>query len=259
MELMMEELRQTLPPVIQKALAKEAPLPMKKMAASGRLPMSPVQQITTLYFLSLEPAEEVSKVAQESLLEIPEKSIEALILKEDAMDILLGFVAPAVLSSENLTQALLLHRNTPDTTVAWLARQVEGVPLEIIARNQQRQLRFPQIVTSLLENPKTPEPLRVRVIELALREGLDIGFQQAELEKLLGEAAAEELLEVQQQKLASRPLSDEEKEALTELQNDPSLEFGKDAASRFTFDEIEPQRSQMNLSKTMWKLKKRRM
>ncbi|MCK6511945.1 hypothetical protein L6R29_18545 [Myxococcota bacterium] len=194
----MEEFIRALPPPAKKALEPDAPTKIKKLAASGRLPMSPLQQITLLYLLSFDSDTDIAQTAVQSIQNQPESTLLTLTSQEEAPLELLDFLARHTYHLDAVLHALILHKNTPDPILAWLASHIQGPSLDLIALNQQRQLRHPPVLLSLLQNPHLNEALRARVAEFALRSKLETGLSQQQLAALLGKEGAQELLSAAQ-------------------------------------------------------------
>ncbi|MCB9643586.1 MAG: hypothetical protein H6728_10990 [Myxococcales bacterium] len=228
----MEDLIQSLPPPIKKALEPEAPVKMRKMAASGRMPMSPIQQITTLYLLSFDPEPDVVHTAVKAIQEQPESTLLTLTAQDEAPLELLDFLARYAFHREAVLHTVILHKNTPDPIVAWLASHIQGPSLDLIALNQQRQLRHPEIITSILQNPHLSEALRARVTEFALRSKLETGLSQAQITSLLGKEAAQELLSAVQEaaaKAAEEAAAKAAEEAARLAEAEAAEDMGEDA------------------------------
>lgn len=194
----MEEFIRALPPPAKKALEPDAPTKIKRLAASGRLPMSPLQQITLLYLLSFDSDTDIAQTAVQSIQNQPESTLLTLTSQEEAPLELLDFLARHTYHLDAVLHALILHKNTPDPILAWLASHIQGPSLDLIALNQQRQLRHPPVLLSLLQNPHLNEALRARVAEFALRSKLETGLSQQQLAALLGKEGAQELLSAAQ-------------------------------------------------------------
>lgn len=206
----MEEFIRSLPPPVKKALEPDAPAKIKQAAASGRLPMSPLQQITTLYLLSFDADPEVAQTAVQSIQRQPESTLLTLTSQEEAPLELLDFLARYTYHVESVLHALILHKNTPDPIVAWLASHIQGPSLDLIALNQQRQLRHPPIILAIVQNPHLAEALRARVTEFALRSKLDTGLSPQQISSLLGKEAAQELLSAAQAAQAAQAVKEAE-------------------------------------------------
>jgi len=82
----------------------------------------------------------------------------------------LDFFAGLVQAQPDKLQRILLNTCTADETMADLARVVkEDALLEIIAKNEQRLLRTPEIIKALYLNPNTRMSTANRCLEFAVR------------------------------------------------------------------------------------------
>ena len=74
----------------------------------------------------------------------------------------LGYLAASHTSAREIQEAVTLNANTPDDSIALLASHTkDGSLLELIAINQQRLIRAPQIIDAIIGNPaRTPDAER---------------------------------------------------------------------------------------------------
>ncbi len=235
----MEEFIRALPPPAKKALEPDAPTKIKKMAASGRLPMSPLQQITILYLLSFDADVDVAQTAVQSIQNQPESTLLTLTSQEEAPLELLDFLARHTYHLDAVLHALILHKNTPDPILAWLASHIQGPSLDLIALNQQRQLRHPPVILALLQNPHLNEALRARVAEFALRSKLETGLSQQQLAALLGKEGAQELLSAAQAAQAAQAAKEAEAAAQAAKEAAKEAEAAAQAAKEAAIAEQE--------------------
>ncbi len=149
-----QKIRLTLSPQAERYARRDAPREARLMAARGALPLPPVDLATVLFALMHDPDAEVKSTARESLESLPENVIEP---------VLTGAIHPAVLShlaracrdDEGRCEKLALNSATDDTTISFLATLPFKGVVEIVANNQERMLRAPEIVDALGSNPLT--------------------------------------------------------------------------------------------------------
>ncbi|MDB4970304.1 MAG: hypothetical protein JWN44_5993 [Myxococcales bacterium] len=167
MALVLEPLEQ-LPPGVERAVGAKAPAPLKMMAARGLAPMPPGELVTALYQLTFVEDEAIKSAAYKTATELPEKMLGGAL--EGALDArVLDFFARRVFAKPALLEKVLLNRATADETFAHLAGLVDENALEMIAKNEERLLRHPQIIAALYMNPKTRMSTAQRALELAVR------------------------------------------------------------------------------------------
>ncbi len=162
-----------------------APGPMQKMAARGLAPLPPPDLVTALYMLAEpwrvpsegDPLPEVAVDARKTVAGMPDGLLAGVVaLKLDAR--VLDFVARQLVARPKLIQALLLNRAVADETFAHLASVCAEAELAMIARNEDRLLRAPQIIAALYLNKRTPMSMAVRAVELAVRNGVVVDIPQ---------------------------------------------------------------------------------
>jgi hypothetical protein len=79
-----------------------------------------------------------------------------------------------VFSKVPLLEKVVLNKATADETFAHLATLVDENGLEMIAKNEERLLRHPQIIAALYMNAKTRMSTAQRALELAVRNGVRV-------------------------------------------------------------------------------------
>jgi hypothetical protein len=164
---------ETLPPTVARAVGPNAPAPAKMMAARGLAPMGPADMVTAMYQLSLDADEAVAQAAVQTASKLPD-NILAAALKEALDARVLHYFSEKVLEKQPLVEAILLNQLTHDETFVALAGKLEERDLELLAGNQQRLLRHPAIIEALYFNPAARASTVDRVLELAVRNGIDL-------------------------------------------------------------------------------------
>lgn len=190
----MQELIQSLPPAAQNYLKPETPAPMKMMAASGRLPLPPNQLGIVMYALCHDENPDVAKAAVENFRQQPTKILMPILQHPKADAALLHFFAYYFSHDAKILEQVILHRQTPNEIIQQLGQQLKDPLLGLIVQNQQRQMEHPPIVISLLHNPNLKNSQRTRVLEFALREGIEVGYSEEQLARFIHPALLKELL-----------------------------------------------------------------
>jgi hypothetical protein len=140
-------------PVVKAIITGTAPQPARLAAARGLLPLPQADLLEILVALTTNQDPEIATAASETL---EAESVDNLIVAAKADD-----SAPAVLSylatqrgaSKEIQEALILNSKTPDQALANLAATTsDGSLLEILAINQQRLVRSPEIIDAILAN-----------------------------------------------------------------------------------------------------------
>ena len=149
-------------PIVQAILSGKAPLPARMAAARGLLPLPQADLLEALVALRESEDAEVASAAN-ATLESQEREALLEIAKEKATaPAVLGYLAISQSSGREIQEAVTLNASTPDESIVLLAsRTTEGSLLELIAINQQRLIRAPQIIDAIIQNPaRTPDAER---------------------------------------------------------------------------------------------------
>ncbi len=164
----------TLPGPAQKILDGSAPMPIRQMAAKGIAPgLRPVDAITVLALLSESQDAAMAATATATLAQIPAPVLNGALgsaIPSGVLDVIAPYYAKnAAVAEKILQQPTLL----PDT-VARMAETASEEVCEIIAVNEQRLLASPLIIEKLYMNKAARMSTADRVIELAVRNGLEL-------------------------------------------------------------------------------------
>jgi hypothetical protein len=131
-----------------------SPLPARKMAAGGALPLPPPQLASVLVALGEDPDDEVRAKAAESLTRLPETVVDQ-VLAAPVHAAVLDWFARARSDDEARLQKVALNPAASDETFCFIASRPFPRLIELVANNQVRLLRCPALVDTLGENPTT--------------------------------------------------------------------------------------------------------
>jgi hypothetical protein len=134
-------------------------------AASGALPLKPVDQVELLYLLSRDIDSDVRDKAVASLTELPEETLSTVLRDQATHPKVIDFYSGR-LESRTLIQAILQNPVTEDGTIAALAARCPTELLELVVINQTRLLRHPPIIEALESNAELASDQRRRLLEL---------------------------------------------------------------------------------------------
>jgi regulator of extracellular matrix RemA (YlzA/DUF370 family) len=153
-------------PVVQSIVSGNAPATARLAAARGLLPLPQADLLEALVHLSADIDPNVAAAAQGTLAQQQPNDLLNVAKSAGAAPAVLGYLASVPQSGRELQEAVATNQNTPDDAIALLARiSNNGSLLELITINQQRLIRTPEIMDSILLNPaRTPEAER-RVTE----------------------------------------------------------------------------------------------
>jgi hypothetical protein len=173
------KIRLTLSPQAERYARRDAPREARLMAARGALPLPPVELATVLFALLHDPDAEVKSTARESLESLPETVIQP-VLTGPAHPAVLSHLAHAFRDDEGRCEKLALNSATDDATIAFLATLPFKGVVEIVANNQERMLRAPEIVDALGANPLTGRSVIDRILSFL---GVEEPREEPEIEE----------------------------------------------------------------------------
>ncbi|HEY5610118.1 MAG TPA: hypothetical protein VIL97_02840, partial [Thermoanaerobaculia bacterium] len=107
---------------------------------------------------------ELAEIASGSLAELPTRVVLSFAQNERANPTHLDSLAGAT-RDPSIVEAILRNRATADETISGLATRAPANLLEVIVINQERIIRHPAILDSLLSNPDVTPDVRRRVLE----------------------------------------------------------------------------------------------
>jgi hypothetical protein len=141
-------------PVVQAIVSGTAPQPARLAAARGLLPLPQSDLLEVLVALCLSDDSEISEAATETLQSEPTEDLLIAAKADDTAPSVLAYLATLQSGDSELYEAAILNARTPDEALAKLAASATDTALiELIAINQQRLVRFPEIIEAILVNP----------------------------------------------------------------------------------------------------------
>ncbi len=164
----------TLPGPAQKILDGSAPLPIRQMAAKGIAPgLRPVDALTVVALLAESADEAVAATAKATLGALPAPVIKGALGGEVPPGVL-DVIAPSYAKNAEVMEQILKQPGLLGETVARCAEIANEAVSELIAVNEERLLKHPVIIEKLYMNPATRMSTADRMIELAVRNGLEL-------------------------------------------------------------------------------------
>ena len=163
-------------PEVWRLVGPKAPAPAKKLAAQGLAPLPPRHMLTALYQLWVDPSEAESAAATKTVESLPSQIIEGALRDTTLPPGVIDLVARKFPRDEALLILLVRHSAVQDETLAAIARHCPETICDLIADNQVRWLAAPAIVESLYQNPNCRMSVAQRMIELAVREGVELAL-----------------------------------------------------------------------------------
>ncbi len=172
-----------LSPQAERYARRDAPLEVRRMAARGALPLAPVELATVLFALLHDPDDEVKVEAERSLAGLPE-GVLVPVLEGRTHPALLSYLAHRLRDRAEACERIALNPGASDATVTFLATLPHRRVVDVIANNQQRMLRAPEIVDALGDNPLTGRATIDRILSF-------LGFARPAAEEAGEDAAAD--------------------------------------------------------------------
>jgi hypothetical protein len=187
-----------LSPVAVRVLDPKSPLPMRQMAARGIVPGLKASETLSVVAALAEVADEtVSKLAQSTLDKLPVQLLQGA-FTPDLQAGVIDVIARRYATEVAMMERLLALPQIAMSTVASAAAIASEAVAELIATNEERMIAHPVIIEKLYMNKATRMSTADRVIELAVRNKIDLSgipaFKEAAAaigEELIAEASAE--------------------------------------------------------------------
>ncbi|HYW74610.1 MAG TPA: hypothetical protein VE961_26535 [Pyrinomonadaceae bacterium] len=149
-------------PVVQSIISGNAPPAARSAAARGLLPLPQADLLEALVHLTADNDPAIAQSAQETLASQEANELLQVAATESTAPSVLGYLASLANAGNEVHEAIATNTNTPDEAIALLARSTSNSALiELIAINQQRLVRSPEIIDGILVNPaRSPEAER---------------------------------------------------------------------------------------------------
>lgn len=164
---------QNLSPPAKKLVDGSAPPPMRQMAAKGIAPgLKPSEAITVVVLLA-QGADALAEAARASMGALPAPLLTGALTPELPAEVLDALAPHYAQNHAAMEKFLALPQIAPDTVEAIASRASELVA-ELVATNEERLIANPRIVEKLYLNKATRMSTADRILELAVRHGLEL-------------------------------------------------------------------------------------
>jgi CTP:molybdopterin cytidylyltransferase MocA len=165
-----------LPVPAQKALAPEAPAPLRTMAARGVLPgLKPGDIVIVVSVLASSADAAIAQTARTTLEKLP-TPVLAGALTVDLPGSVIEKLAEARPREATVVLALLKMPRVTTAALEHLAAAADEPTGEIIATNEELMLAHPTVIEKLYMNKQVRMSTADRLIELAVRNGIELGI-----------------------------------------------------------------------------------
>jgi hypothetical protein len=186
-----------LPVPAQKALAPDAPAPLRTMAARGVLPgLKPGDIVTVVSVLAGSTDATVAQTARTTLEKLP-APVLAGALGADLPGSVIERLVEARPREADVVLAVLKMPRVTTSALQFLASAADEQVGELIATNEELMLAHPSVIEKLYMNKQVRMSTADRLIELAVRNGIELGipaFKEAAaaiMNELIPEPSAE--------------------------------------------------------------------
>jgi hypothetical protein len=185
-------------PVAARVLDPKSPAPMRQMAARGVVPgLKPADTLTIIALLAESEDAAVATTAKATLDKLPPQLVAGGLTAELQTGVV-DAIATRYATDLAMMERVLALPQIALTTVATVASLASEAVAELIATNEERLLRLPAIIEKLYLNKRTRMSTADRVIELAVRNKIELSgipaFKEAAAaiaEELIAEASEE--------------------------------------------------------------------
>ncbi|HEX9298029.1 MAG TPA: hypothetical protein VF881_19450 [Polyangiaceae bacterium] len=186
-----------LPPAAQKILDPKGPPPLKAMAAKAVVPgMKPADLIVVVVLLA-EAEGTAAEIAKQTLAKLPAPVLNGA-LAADLEPLAIDRLARHYMDQVAVMERLLAMPRIAMETVEEVAARCGELLAEIVATNEQRLLAHPAIIERLYMNKATRMSTADRIVELAVRNKLELtgipAYREVSIaigQELIAEASAE--------------------------------------------------------------------
>jgi hypothetical protein len=130
--------------------------------------------LTVLYQLSIDADAAIATAAKGTAEGLPEKVLAGALADATLDPRVLDWISPRVAARPVLHDVLVGNHATADATMATLAARGSAREVDLIANNEQRLLRHPEIIAAMYTNPKARMSTVDRAVELAVRNEIRV-------------------------------------------------------------------------------------
>jgi hypothetical protein len=163
-----------LSPVARKILDPASPPPLRTMAARGVVPgLKPGETLAVVALLAEGADEALATTARATLDKLPAPLLNGA-LAGDLPPGVLAVLAPRYAQNAAVMEKILNHPAIQPSTVAEVAALASEAVAELVATNEQRLLACPDIIEKLYMNKSTRMSTADRVLELAVRNKIEL-------------------------------------------------------------------------------------
>ena len=182
---------QELGPGVLKMVGAEVPKQMRAMASRGLAPLPPRDLVVALYQLWVLNEVPLAEDSAKTLEGLPAAVLIGALGDARLPAGVLDFMGRKLVRKEDVLERIIRHANVSDETLSGVARVCPEAICNMLAENQKRWLKCPAIVESLYQNPNCRMSVAHHMLELAVRQGVELKLPNIEeIKQALGDGAA---------------------------------------------------------------------
>ncbi len=164
----------SLPALAQKILDPAGPPALKQMAAKGLAPgLKPGDTLAVVVALADAEDNAIARTAQDTLRNLPAPLLNGA-LGGPLHALVLERIGPSYAHDAAMAEKILQHPDISIAAAVAIAKVASEPVCELIATNEERLLQSPDLIEALYRNRATRMSTADRIIELAVRNGMDI-------------------------------------------------------------------------------------
>jgi hypothetical protein len=163
-------------PSVWKVCKPDAPAALRGMVARGLAPLGPRDLLVALYQLWVTNEPDLAEQAASSVSGLPPTLLNGALDDKQLPPGVLDFIGRKLPQNADVLERVVRHPGVHDQTLAGLARICPERITDILSENQERWLRCPAIVENLYENPNCRMSVVHRMLELAVRQGVELAL-----------------------------------------------------------------------------------
>ena len=161
-------------PAAWKVCSPNAPAPLQGMVARGLAPLPPRDLAMALYQLWVTNTPDLAEQSAKTVVGLPMPILSGALGDATLHPGVLDFLGRKRPHDVPVLEAIVRHRAVDDETLVGLSKTCPEAICDLLAENQDRWLRCPAIVEALYQNPNCRMSVAQRMLELAVRQGLEL-------------------------------------------------------------------------------------
>ncbi len=153
-------------PVVKAIISGTAPRPAQIAASRGMLPLSQTDLLEVLVFLAKNQDTELANNSQNTINSQDLGSLQTIAESSEVAQNVLAYFAEQTHFPKEIHESVVQNSNTPVESIVKLVKNTsDGNLIELISVNQQRLIKFPELIEAILNNPSKTSVAERRAAE----------------------------------------------------------------------------------------------